>query len=134
MKINIELTHEDLMKADAENIQSLFLICQSFAKTYKVGEESAMRETVNAEYDKRHKATENKKTDTPSEEPKAQTEKPFDRKEIETQIKQIALDGKDKGASKKIKECIQSYGVEKLSAVPDDKMADLLQKVQEAVQ
>ena len=65
-------------------------------------------------------------------EPKAETppvENPINRKDIESEIKQIALDGKEKGASKKIKEIIQTYGVEKLSDVPDEKMTELLEKV-----
>ena len=138
MKINIEISHGDLIKADATNIQALFLVCQSFAKTYKVGEENNLREVVNAEYAKRHKPKEKtveNKSDaetTPKTTEKKSAEK-LDRAEIEAQIKKIALEGKEKGASSKIKEIIQSYGVEKLSEVPDEKMTELLQKIQEAM-
>ena len=65
----------------------------------------------------------NDQTETPP------VENPINRKDIEAEIKQIALDGKEKGASKKIKEIIQTYGVEKLSDVPDEKLPELLEKV-----
>ena len=121
MKITIEFDQSDIIRADEVNFQGFFLMIQSFAKSLQEGKEKVLREAVD-------KFVEEKKS------AKVETaEKNFNRVEIETQIKQIALDGKDKGASKKIKEIIQSYGVEKLSDVPDDKMIELLQKVQAAV-
>ena len=121
MKITIEFDQSDIIRADEVNFQGFFLMIQSFAKSLQEGKEKVLREAVD-------KFVEEKKS------AKVETaEKNFNRAEIETQIKQIALDGKDKGASKKIKEIIQSYGVEKLSDVPDDKMTELLQKVQAAV-
>ena len=121
MKITIEFDQSDIIRADEVNFQGFFLMIQSFAKSLQEGKEKVLREAVD-------KFVEEKKS------AKVETaEKNFNRAEIETQIKQIALDGKEKGASKKIKEIIQSYGVEKLSDVPDDKMIELLQKVQAAV-
>ena len=124
MKITIEFDHSDIIRADEVNFQGFFLMIQSFAKSLQEGKEKVLREAVD-------KFVEEKKSAKDAE--GESVEKNFNRAEIETQIKQIALDGKDKGASKKIKEIIQSYGVEKLSAVPDDKMAELLQKVQAEV-
>ena len=121
MKITIEFDQSDIIRADEVNFQGFFLMIQSFAKSLQEGKEKVLREAVD-------KFVEEKKS------AKVETaEKNFNRAEIETQIKQIALDGKEKGASKKIKEIIQSYGVEKLSEVPDEKMAELLAKVQESV-
>ena len=124
MKITIEFDHSDIIRADEVNFQGFFLMIQSFAKSLQEGKEKVLREAVD-------KFVEEKKSAKDAE--GESVEKNFNRAEIETQIKQIALDGKDKGASKKIKEIIQSYGVEKLSAVPDDKMAELLKKVQAEV-
>ncbi len=117
MKITIELNNEDIVKADETNFEALFVLIQSFTKSLKVGAENIMREKVSELH-----AEKNSKAEQ------------IDRAEIEKQIKQIALEGKEKGASAKIKELIHGYGVEKLSAVPDDKMTELLQKVQDAIQ
>lgn len=119
MKITIEFDQSDIVRADEVNFQGFFLMVQSFAKSLKEGKEKVLRESVDKFIEK--------KTST------AETETKFNRADIESQIKQIALEGKEKGASAKIKELIHGYGVEKLSAVPDDKMAELLQKVQAAV-
>ena len=124
MKITIEFDQSDIIRADEVNFQGFFLMIQSFAKSLQEGKEKVLREAVD-------KFVEEKKTAKAAKVEPA--EKNFNRAEIETQIKQIALDGKDKGASKKIKEIIQSYGVEKLSDVPNEKMTELLQKVQAAV-
>ena len=124
MKITIEFNHEDIVRADEVNFQGFFLMVQSFAKSLKEGKEKVLREAAD-------KFVEEKKSAKDAEVETA--DKNFNRAEIEAEIKKIALDGKDKGASKKIKEIIQSYGVEKLSAVPDDKMTELLAKIQEAV-
>ena len=95
----------------------------------KEGEEKIFRETT----DKFIAEKQAKKTSTVEKSEEIQKPIAFNRKEIESQIKKIALDGKEKGASTKIKELIHGYGVEKLSEVPDENMTELLQKVQAEV-
>ena len=120
MKITIEFNHEDIVRANDAEFEAFFVMVQAFAKTLKVSDKKFLSDKVPENQTEKSSA----KTDA---------EKNFNRAEIETEIKKIALEGKEKGASIKIKEILKSFGVEKLSAVPDDKMTELLAKIQEAV-
>ena len=143
MRIVIELDHNDIVGTEAPEFEALFTVIQGYCKMVKGAQAIApkvyVEELEKARERDRAKARNQVKIETEQKSEQAEktednkTEKNFDRKEIENQIKDIAAKGKDKGASATIKKCIQSYGVEKLSAVPDDKMAELLQKVQAEV-
>ena len=159
MNISITFEHADIVGVDATEFGALFHIIGTYAKMTrgilpsdeitrnqrealqrrmkKVFEETDFMKKVDNAKAKNEQAIEQnaeKPAEKIAETPEASPAKnPVNRKDIETAIKQIASDGREKGASKKIKEIIQSYGVEKLSEVPDEKMAELLAKVQESV-
>ena len=147
MRILIELDHNDIVGTEAPEFEALFTVVQGYCKMVKgtqaiapkvyVEELEKARERDRAKARKQAKIESEQKTEqaekSADNKTENSTEKTFDRDEIEKQIKKIATEGKDKGASAIIRKCIQSYGVEKLSAVPDDKMAELLQKVQAEV-
>ena len=163
MNISITFEHADIVGVDATEFGALFHIIGTYAKMTrgilpsdeitrnqrealqrrmkKVFEETDFMKKVDNAKAKNEQAIEQneekpveKSAEKIAETPEASPAKnPVNRKDIETAIKQIASDGREKGASKKIKEIIQSYGVEKLSEVPDEKMAELLAKVQESV-
>ena len=123
MKVTIEFSHEDITRADETNFEAFFVMVQAFAKSLKVGNENILREKVSQVHAEKHSA----KKDSTAE--KNSVEEKINREEIETEIKKIALEGKEKGASMKIKEILKSFGYEKLSEVPDKKMVELLGKV-----
>lgn len=147
MTITIMLDHADIVGTDGEEFNSLFVILQAYAKMTRGPimmaadclsrniNSQGVRENIKKNYADKGNGSEENTAKAISEnppEPKAETppiENSINRKDIEAEIKQIALDGKEKGASKKIKEIIQTYGVEKLSDVPDEKMPELLEKV-----
>ena len=143
MRILIELDHNDIVGTEAPEFEALFTVVQGYCKMVKgtqaiapkvyVEELEKARERDRAKARNQAKIESAQKTEQADNKTENSTEKTFDREEIEKQIKKIATEGKDKGASAIIRKCIQSYGVEKLSAVPDDKMAELLQKVQAEV-
>lgn len=133
MTITITLEHSDIVGTEHGEIEALFCILQAYAKMTKgtsknsladarKANEEEMKESNNSANPAEEKETVEKSTET-------KPETTFDRKKIENEIKQIALEGKEKGISKKIKSIIQGYGFEKLNEVPDDKMQELLEKV-----
>lgn len=118
MKITIEFDHTDIKRADEVNFQGFFLMVQSFAKSLKEDNEKILRESVNKFIEEKNSAKNN-----------STAEKKFNRADIESEIKKIALEGKEKNVSSKIKEFIREYGFEKLNEVPDEKISELLEKV-----
>ena len=141
MTITITLDHSDIVGTESREFESLFIILQAYAKMTKGPMTMPPNSLSNALNDAAKKSVEEKVTvsktelqqtatnENTSEPPKNSVENSIDRKSVETEIKQIALNGKEKGLSKKIKELIQGYGFEKLSEVPDKKILELLEKV-----
>ena len=136
MKIIIELDHTDIVNSSAPEFEALFTVIQMYAKTVKLQKEIVPKvfsdELKKQEEKHRAQAQSHFEKNSTAEKNSAvenSAEKNFNRAEIEAEIKKIALDKKESGASKKIKEFIQSYGVEKLSEVPDEKIIELLEKV-----
>ena len=147
MTITITLDHADIVGTDGAEFDSLFVLLQAYAKMTRgpmmLAPDSlssrinpkGVRENIKKNYADKGNYTEETHANSILENPpetKKETppvENPISRKDIETAIKQIALDGKEKGVSKKIKEIIHEYGVEKLSDVPNEKMPELLEKV-----
>ena len=126
MKITIELEHTDIVNSAAPEFEALFTVIQMYAKTVKLQKEITPKvysDEVHKHEEKYRAAAKNSVENIPAE------EKNFNRAEIEAEIKKIALEGKEKGASLQIKECIKSFGCGKLSEVPDDKLLELLEKV-----
>lgn len=153
MTVTVTFDHMDIVGTESKEFESLFVILQAYAKMTrgplmmppnsisKDFNAESVRENIRRNYthkgnygvkvEAKPNAGNAEKAENPPE-TKAETppvEKAINRKDIEAEIKQIALDGKEKGASKQIKEIIQTYGVEKLSDVPDEKMPELLEKV-----
>ena len=132
MKITIELEHTDIVNSAAPEFEALFTVIQMYAKTVKLQKEIVPKvysDEVQKQEEKHRAAAKNTVENIPAEKVSTVEEKKFNRAEIETEIKKIALEGKEKGASLQIKECIKSFGCEKLSEVPDDKLLELLEKV-----
>lgn len=127
MTITITLDHSDIIGTETREFESLFCILQAYAKmtrgSFPPDSLSSAQEEVKEEVSTKADSELKAEHDEPTENNSSY------RKKIESEIKQIALDGKEKGISKKIKLLIQGYGVEKLNEVPDDKLKELLEKV-----
>lgn len=143
MTITITLDHYDIIGTDKENILALAEMLQNFAKSTKTTDVSATVQKKDSSEQKKveiQNQTESEKKQSvenpqkpknsgSSVEEKKSTKTPEERATIEGQIKRIAMNGKDKGISKKIKAIMDEYGVEKLADVPDEKIEELLEKV-----
>ncbi len=142
MTITITLDHADIAGTDENDFQALCFILQTYAKITRAQlPTSHLSKIDKMAHDWADKKLENVEKTSSNEDPKpaenqqeTKTDSPpvedsINRKSIEAEIKQIATAGKEKGVSKKIKEFIHDYGVEKLSDVPNEKIQELLEKV-----
>lgn len=143
MTITITLDHYDIVGTDKENMLTLAEVLQNFAKSTKMTEVQAKIQQKDLSEKKDveiQNQTEGEKNQTgensqkpeisrSSVEEKKSTKTPAERATIEGEIKRIAMQGKDKGITKKIKAIMDEYGIEKLADVPDEKIDELLEKV-----
>ena len=140
MTITITLDHSDIACTDENDFQALCFILQTYAKITRAQlPTSHLSKIDKMAHDWADKKLENVEKTSSNEDPKPAENSPeaktppvedsINRKGIEAEIKQIATAGKEKGVSKKIKEFIHDYGVEKLSDVPNEKIQELLEKV-----
>lgn len=139
MTITITLEHYDITSASPEDMVAVATTLQKFAKNTKYVKEVAKvqpKSIANIEDVEEAKAEEKTVRENPSKteiknsaEESKPSKTPAERARIEGEIKRLAMQGKEKNLTKKIKSILDEYGVEKLGDVPDDKIEELLERV-----